>query len=244
MASATSAQHADLGSGARGARPAMPLMPSKQWTPRQQLQNLNDFLSLGPLDRWEFWTNFVASFWSGDAMVGLRVRLGQDEVDGVFEVPPAVLPHFFHTWAGSGSMRRLYFDLIQATEGSPHPSTLNASQGCIESILLEGALLVRQHARIRCTFDQLGRVSLLDLHIISHDEFVLSAVAGQVIATNGLSICRYGFPMSVHRVLEMAVVVREMFGETPDTPESTTWTTMNGPTKMTKKKRKSPTSDL
>ncbi|PJF20111.1 hypothetical protein PSACC_00067 [Paramicrosporidium saccamoebae] len=205
------AASADLGSGAPS--PLQPIMPTKHWTPRQQLQNLNDFLSLGPLDRWDFWASFASSFWAPGA-VALRIRLGLEENDGVFEIPSTLVSQFFWTWSSSGAMRRLFFDTTQATEGSSVTGpTLASSHAVIESILLEGALLVRQQARIRCIFDLYGRITLLDLQVHAHDEYVLSAVAGSVLASNGLSMCRYGFPMSVYRQLELLLVVREMLGE-------------------------------
>lgn len=215
------------------------LMPNKQWSTRQQIQSMNDFLSLGPLDRWDFWTGFASSFWAPDSPAALRLRLGAEETDGIFEVPSTMVAQFFMTWAMSGAMKRLFLNTTQATECSDaNGAVLTCPQGSLEAILLEGALLVRQQVRIRCCFDTYGRISLLDLQIYAHDEYVLSAVAGPVLASNGLSICRYGFPMGVHRQLELLTIVREMFGETIITTE-VPWG-MSGQKGQRKKKKPNP----
>lgn len=224
-------------------------MPPRTWSPRQQVQHLNDFISLGTLDRPDFWLNFVISFWT-ETPVALRLYFpsalsetsksaangntamavgeGGGTVQEVekFDIPYSMLAYFFHVWASNTTMRRLHFEVPQATEGQlPNGAAfLTSVQSSIETVLLDGSLLIRQHARTRFIFDSTGRITLMEWHIHNHDEYFLSLRAAHLMTANfsanaaaGMvgerqTLCRSGFPSSVHRMLEIHAVLEEIMG--------------------------------
>lgn len=225
-------------------------MPPRTWSPRQQVQHLNDFISLGTLDRADFWLNFVISFWA-ETPVALRLFFPPAAAEAArnnipaglmestlvqnvdkYDIPYNMLAYFFHVWASNTMMQRLHFEVPQATEGHlPHGAAfLTSLQSVIETILLDGSLLIRQHTRTRFIFDASGRITLMEWHIYSHEEYFLSLRAGHLIAANftpdGLNnserlvLCRSGFPGSVHRMLEIHAVLQEVMGPDLSIPRS------------------------
>lgn len=223
----------------RQASRSMP--PVCAWTSRGQLQSLNDTLTSGAMDRIEFWQSLVTNFWAEAPSAGaIRLTLSGD---GIFEVgtttathkvPTDLVAHFFHTWATSAGMTRLRFDFPQAKEGKlPGGSItfLSTSNGSMESLLLEGSLLIRQYFRGRILFDLRGGIASMELQIHSHDEFFLSLRAGHLVAANFnfMSIterpfvCRIGFPASVHRVLDVMLTIGEMLPVLEDSGVGNGW---------------------
>ncbi len=235
-----------------GRQSAQTMPPVCAWTSRGQIQSLNDALTGSAMDRIEFWQGLVAAFWAeGPAAAAIRLTLGGEAVgsgsslngnpllfDGggggfiaSYNIPTGLVAHFFHTWAASTGMTRLHFDFPQAKEGKMPGGLLSflaTNGGFMDSLLLEGSLLIRQYLRGRFLFDPRGSIAMLELHTHSHDEFFLSLRAGHLVAANfnfmmaipeRPFVCRLGFPASVHRILDVMLTMGELFPPLPASAE-------------------------
>jgi hypothetical protein len=173
---------------------------------------MNDTLSAVG-DR-EFWTAFVSAYWTPDTTLALRVKM---EEDLCWDITLPLLSHFLSTWASSCGMTKLHFGVTQITEGVM-PSGLpflSSPMMTMETNMLEGSLLVKQHGRIYVIFDLGGRITLLEWHLTHHDEYFLSGKAGTLVAANygadKSCVCKLGFPAGVWRMMEMVEVLRKMW---------------------------------
>ena len=191
---------------------------ARSWSPRSTLQYMNDLLTTGSLDRAEFWNHFISTFWA-DSTLALRIKFGstgQEEYD----LPTYMLMHFFGTWQMAGAVSKMQFNVGPASEGilpAGFPF-LTSSSAAIETLGLDGSLLIRQQLRTRAFFDQTGRIVQLEWHILAHNEYFLSIRAGHLMAANfpnGMGerspfICKWGFPTSVHRLLDTLDTLKDV----------------------------------
>lgn len=195
------------------------LLLPRNWSPRAYLAALNEALTNGTLDRADWWNTFVYTYWS-ESPAALKVRLGGE---AEYDIPTCMLGHFFACWQAAMGLTRLQLLLAGVNEGilpAGFPF-LTASGGSVESLGLHGSLLIRQHVRGRLLFDPTGKLIQMELAIIAHDEYLLSVRAGALVAANfpplnetalaSPFICQWGFPASVHRLLDiLTVLIRDV----------------------------------
>lgn len=203
-------------------------LPTNHWAPRLQIQHMNDLLSAGPLSQADFWRSFVEKFFSHELPVSLVIQFDAEQTQTAHSpepfvhkhnVPPGALVHFFDTWARSGALSHLHFDLAQSRESVLSNGFIffGSLHAIIESVLMDGSFLVRQQAKIRIIFNRFGMIHNMELHVTSHDEYLKSARAGHLAAVNfpfGVDrpqiLYRWGFPAAVHRCLDTLSAIMEM----------------------------------
>lgn len=219
FSNATSSESSTSGNFSDDLSSSLALLLPRNWSPRAYLATLNEALASGTLDRAEWWNYFVYTYWS-ESPAALKVRLGGE---AEYDIPTCMLGHFFACWQTAMGLTRLQLLLAGVNEGilpAGFPF-LTASGGSVESLGLHGSLLVRQHVRGRLLFDPTGKLIQMELAIIAHDEYLLSVRAGALVAANfpPLSettlanpfICQWGFPASVHRLLDiLTVLIRDV----------------------------------
>lgn len=199
--------------------PSLSLLLPRNWSPRAHLAALNETLASGALDRADWWHTFVYTYWT-ESPAALKIRLGGE---AEYDVPTCMLGHFFVCWQAAMGLTRLQLLLGGVSEGvlpAGFPF-LTASGGSVESLGLHGSLLIRQHVRGRLLFDPTGRLIQLELAVVAHDEYLLSVRAGALVAANfpplgetgsaSPFVCQWGFPASVHRLLDiLTVLIRDV----------------------------------
>lgn len=157
---------------------------------------------------------------------------GNTAEEQVFDVPTFMLAHFFATWQASLEMTSMQIHTGNAA-GSIDDGILSgsfpyliSSSACIETIGLSGGLFIRQHVGMRVIFDPTGRIIQLELILTGHqhEEYLLAPKAAMLLTVNNYfspsssaggheeengtgHLCRFGFPASVHRLLEINLVL-------------------------------------